>query len=152
MSLLSQTRSYAKAFAEMTPETVCELTSFLSEDVIFTDPFNKLHGHAAFTAIFDHMFAVMMNPRFEILDVACSDRAGYIKWRMTGALKARPSFTIDLTGMSEIEFDESGLVTAHYDHWDSAHQVLARLPGIGWLVRRLLKLFALPTKMLSDRS
>ena len=93
MSLLSQTRSYANAFAEMSPETIQDITSFLSEDVIFTDPFNEVHGHAAFKAIFDHMFAVMTDPRFEILDVSCSERAGYIKWRMTGALKAhaRPS-------------------------------------------------------------
>ena len=145
MSFLSQTRSYANAFAEMRPETVRDLTAFLSEDVVFTDPFNKLHGHAEFIAIFDHMFAVMTNPRFEILDVSCSERAGYIKWRMKGALKARPSFTLNLTGMSEVEFDKAGLITAHYDHWDSAHQLLAELPGIGWLVRRLLRLFALPT-------
>lgn len=145
MSYLSQTQSYAQAFAEMTPATLTDITAFLADDVIFTDPFNELHGHAAFMAIFEHMFEVMIDPRFEILDVSCSARAGYIKWRMTGALKARPSFTIDLTGMSEIVFNDRGLITAHYDHWDSGHQLLAKLPGIGWLVRRLLKLFALPS-------
>ena len=144
MSYFAQTQDYAKAFAEMRPETVKNITAFLAEDVIFTDPFNELHGHQAFTAIFDHMFAVMTDPRFEILDISSSDRAGYIKWRMTGHLKARPSFVVNLTGMSEIEFNEAGLITAHYDHWDSAHQLLARLPVAGWLVRRLLRLFALP--------
>lgn len=145
MSYLLQTQSYANAFAEMTPETVNQLTNFLDDDIVFKDPFNELHGHAAFVAIFDHMFTVMTNPRFEILDVSSSERAGYIKWRMTGALKARPSFAIDLTGMSEIQFNDIGLITAHYDHWDCAHQLLAKLPVIGWLVRRLLKLFALPS-------
>ena len=144
MSFLSQTKSYAKAFAEMSPETVQDITYFLSEDVTFTDPFNEVHGQASFIAIFEHMFMVMTNPRFEIQDVSCSEQAGYIKWRMTGGLKARPSFAIDLTGMSEIHFNDAGLITAHYDHWDSAHQLLAKLPVIGWLVRRLLKLFALP--------
>lgn len=145
MSYLSKTQLYANAFAEMTPESVNSLKSFLADDVLFTDPFNELHGQDAFVSIFEHMFAVMTEPRFEILDVSSSDRAGYIKWRMTGALKARPSLSINLTGMSEVEFNTDGLVTAHYDHWDSAHQLLAKLPVIGWLVRRLLKVFALPS-------
>jgi len=144
MSYLEQTQKYATAFAEMTPENVEHLKAFLADDVVFTDPFNELHGHQPFIAIFEHMFAVMTDPRFEILDVSASDRAGYIKWRMTGHLKARPSFGVNLIGMSEIEFNKAGLITAHFDHWDSAHQLLARLPFAGWFVRRLLRLFALP--------
>lgn len=144
MSYLSLTQAYARFFEDMTPETVSNITAFLADDAVFTDPFNKLHGKQEFVAIFNHMFAVMTDPRFEILDVSSSERAGYIKWRMTGALKSRPSFAVDLTGLSEIEFNKAGLITAHFDHWDSAHQLLARLPGIGWLVRRLLRLFALP--------
>lgn len=146
MSYLEQTQKYADAFAKMKPENVGTLTAFLADDVIFTDPFNELHGHQSFIAIFEHMFAVMTDPRFEILDVSASHRAGYIKWRMTGRLKSRPSFVIDLIGMSEVEFNEAGLIVAHYDHWDSAHQLLARLPFFGWFIRRLLSLFALPSR------
>ena len=87
----------------------------------------------------------MKNPCFEIVDVAASEEAGYIKWRMTGTLQYRPSFQIDLTGMSEVHFDSAGLVTAHIDHWDSAHQLLVKLPALGWLVGRLMRLFALPS-------
>ena len=53
--------------------------------------------------------------------------------------------SVRFTGMSEVQFNDAGLVTAHFDHWDSAHQLLAKLPVIGWLVRRLLTLFALPS-------
>ena len=145
MTKLSHTQAYARFFEEMTPETLGSIRRFLAHDVVFTDPFNTLHGPDAFVAIFTHMYAVMKNPRFDILDVAVSEKAGFIKWRMTGELQSHPSFQLDLTGMSEVQFNDSGLVTAHIDHWDSAHQLLSKLPVIGWLVRRLLTLFALPS-------
>ena len=145
MTKLSHTQAYARFFEKMTPETLGSMKQFLADDVVFTDPFNTLHGPDAFVAIFTHMYAVMKNPRFDILDVAVSEKAGFIKWRMTGELRSRPSFQLDLTGMSEVHFNNAGLVTAHFDHWDSAHQLLAKLPVIGLLVRRLLTLFALPS-------
>ena len=145
MTRLSHTQAYARFFEKMTPETLGSMRRFLAHDVVFTDPFNTLHGPDAFVAIFTHMYAVMKNPRFDILDVAVSEKAGFIKWRMTGELRSRPSFQLDLKGMSEVQFNDAGLVTAHFDHWDSAHQLLAKLPIIGWLVRRLLTLFALPS-------
>ena len=145
MTKLSRTQAYARFFEKMTPETVCSMRRFLAHDVVFTDPFNTLHGPDAFVAIFTHMYAVMKNPRFDILDVAVSEKAGFIKWRMSGELLSRPSFQLDLKGISEVQFNDAGLVTAHLDHWDSAHQLLAKLPIIGWLVRRLLTLFALPS-------
>jgi len=105
-----------------------------------------LHGRQEFIAIFAHMFEVMDRPAFAILDIAASGQAGYIKWEMTGYLKSRPSFSVKLVGMSELIFDENGLLLAHHDHWDSAHQLLRHIPVGGWFVRKLLGLFALPAK------
>ena len=144
MTNLLNTQAYARFFEEMTPEKLGTMEHYLSDDIIFTDPFNTTHGPDAFIATFKHMYAVMKNPRFEILDVSASEKAGYIKWRMTGALKSFPSFRVNLKGVSEVHFDTVGLVTAHFDHWDSAHQLLAKLPAVGWLVRRLMRLFATP--------
>jgi hypothetical protein len=47
--------------------------------------------------------------------------------------------------MSEIHFNDDGLVTKHIDHWDSASQLLQTLPYIGWITRRILRLFRLKT-------
>ena len=143
ISNLSHLQAYARFFAEMTPETLGSMKHLLADDVVFNDPFNSLHGSDAFVAIFTHMYDVMENPRFDILDVAASEKAGYIKWHMTGALRVRPSFHIDLIGMSEVHFNDAGLITTHCDHWDSAHQLLAKFPVIGWLVRQLLSIFAI---------
>ena len=50
MTKLSHTQAYARFFEEMTPETVGSVKQFLADDVVFTDPFNKLHGPDAFVA------------------------------------------------------------------------------------------------------
>ena len=146
MDIHDNTEKYAALFASLTPDNLVALDATLSEQVVFIDPFNRLEGKQDFIAIFQHMFEVMLAPKFVILDVAISPTAGYIKWQMTGQLKSRPSFHVDLVGMSELVFDDNGLLVLHHDHWDSAHQLLSDIPVAGFFISKLLKLFALPKR------
>ena len=139
--ILTLTTRYADLFGRLTPNRLDELGDLLSPDVVFTDPFNVIEGPAQFIAVFEHMFEVMVEPRFHIEDISASDKAGYIKWRMTGRLKKKPDFTIDIIGMSEVTFATDGTLLYHIDHWDSASQLLSRLPVVGLFVRKLMRLF-----------
>lgn len=139
--ILTLTTRYADLFGRLTPNRLDELGDLLSPDVVFTDPFNVIEGPAQFIAVFEHMFEVMVEPRFHIEDISVSDKAGYIKWRMTGRLKKKPDFTIDIIGMSEVTFATDGTLLCHIDHWDSASQLLSRLPVVGLFVRKLMRLF-----------
>ena len=139
--ILTLTTRYADLFGRLTPNRLDELGDLLSPDVVFTDPFNVIAGPAQFIAVFDHMFEVMVEPRFHIEDISASDKAGYIKWRMTGRLKKKTDFTIDIIGMSEVTFAADGTLLCHIDHWDSASQLLSRLPVVGLFVRKLMRLF-----------
>ena len=139
--ILTLTTRYADLFGRLTPTRLDELGDLLSPDVVFTDPFNVIEGTAQFIAVFEHMFEVMVEPRFHIEDISASDKAGYIKWRMTGRLKKKPDFTIDIIGMSEVTFATDGTLLCHIDHWDSASQLLSRLPVVGLFVRKLMRLF-----------
>ena len=139
--ILTLTTSYADLFGALTPDKLDELGRMLSPDVVFTDPFNVIKGPGRFIAVFEHMFEVMLEPRFHIEDISASDRAGYIKWRMTGYLKKKPDFSIDIVGMSEVTFADDGMLSCHIDHWDSASQLLSRLPVAGWLISKLMRLF-----------
>jgi len=140
---------YAAAFAALAPETLNDLMATLSPRIRFTDPFNDVTGHDAFRAIFTHMFETCDSPRFHILDIAhgANDdgRRAYLRWRMSGRLKSWPHTSLDFEGMSEVHVDENGLIAAHIDHWDSASQLLARLPVIGTLLRPVLRLFRVRT-------
>ena len=140
---------YAAAFAALTPETLDDLMATVSPQVRFTDPFNDVTGHTGFRAIFAHMFKTCENPQFHILDIARGTQDGshraYLRWRMSGRLKGWPHTSLDLEGMSEVHVGGDGLIAAHIDHWDSASQLLARLPVIGMLMRPVLRLFRVRT-------
>ncbi len=135
--------AYAAAFGVITPETLDNLVAMTSPDIIFTDPFNNIKGQDGFRHVFTHMYKTCDDPRFDITDIAHGKTASYIRWRMTARLKSWPRMALDFEGMTEVHADADGRITAHYDHWDSASQLLAKLPVVGGFIRRILKLFVL---------
>ena len=137
--------AYAEAFAELTPESLDALVAMADDRIIFTDPFNRIEGQAGFRHVFLHMYETCHDPRFDITDLAHGTDASYIRWRMTARLKSWPHMDLDFTGMTEVHANDKGLITAHYDHWDSASQLLAKIPYVGALIRPILKKFVLPS-------
>jgi steroid delta-isomerase len=93
-----------------------------------------VQGRRAIRQVFEHMFRTTRSPRFRVHDWMCSGQAAFIRWRFTCSLKGRG---IDVTGVSHVEFDGSGRVTAHIDYWDAAEGMYERLPLIGRLMRWL---------------
>ena len=141
-------QKYAQAFAALQPDNIDDLLALLSDDVRFADPFNDVTGKTGFRAIFEHMFATCKDPQFHIIDIATSattpSERVYLRWRMSGRLATWPGTTLALEGMSEIHIADN-MVTAHFDHWDSASQLLAKLPLIRSLLRPILSLFSVRT-------
>ena len=135
--------AYVRAFTALTPDNVEKLYDLVADDVFFTDPFNVIHGKCGFRRIFDHMFETCTDPRFTVSDVAHSDTASYLRWRMTGKLKSWPHTNLLFEGMSEVHVNPKGLICQHIDHWDSASQLIRHLPIIGAIIRPILKLFQL---------
>ena len=136
---------YAKAFATLTPDSVDQLCDLVSEQIYFSDPFNQVIGKTSFRQVFDHMYTTCKDPAFDITDIAHSRPASYLRWRMTGKLKTWPHTDLDFTGMTEVRVASDGLITHHIDHWDSASQLLQKLPIIGIVARAILRLFRLPS-------
>ena len=102
-----------------------------ASDARFCDPFVELVGRDAIRA---HMAATAR--RLDELTVVVTDtafgRSVYLKWRFAWRIKDR-NWAVE--GVSEIDFDEAGLVRSHVDHWDAAGQIYARIRGLGWLIR-----------------
>ena len=141
--------AYVKAFTSLRPGNIDTLLALVEIDVVFVDPFNNLRGKAVFGAVFEHMFETTIEPQFTISDVALStvrDRhVTYHRWQMTARTKGWPSVPLELEGMSEIHIGDTGLVSHHIDHWDSASQLLSKLPFIGALVRQIMRIFVVRT-------
>lgn len=143
MIKMDTANSYRKAFEDLTPKTLDHLVALTAPDIIFTDPFNTVHGQDEFRRVFSHMFDTCDNPQFIVSDIAPGSEAIYMRWTMTGQIRGYKNHMLSLDGMSEIHVNENGLVTKHIDHWDSASQLLQTLPYIGWITRRILRLFRL---------
>jgi ketosteroid isomerase-like protein len=136
--------AYADAFGQLTEASLDDLVAMVSDDIVFTDPFNRIEGRSGFRHVFIHMYDTCHDPRFEISDLAHGKDASYIRWRMTARLKSWPRMALDFTGMTEVHANDEGQITAHYDHWDSASQLLAKIPYIGAVIRPILRQFVLP--------
>ena len=134
---------YAHLFSQLTADNLADLSKMVTDDIEFTDPFNITYGKTKFIAIFSHMFEVMVEPKFEILDLGESQKASYIKWRLTGKVKRFRFIKINIVGISEVKANAQGKITAHHDHWDSASQLLTFIPVVGFTTRLLLKMFKL---------
>ncbi len=137
--------SYVTAFTSLRSGNIDALLALVEIDVVFVDPFNNLRGKAAFGAVFEHMFETTIEPQFTVSDVVHSTQAdrdvAYLRWQMTARTRGWPSVPLELEGMSEIHITKTGLVSHHIDHWDSASQLLSKLPFIGALVRQLMRIF-----------
>ncbi|WP_420406411.1 nuclear transport factor 2 family protein [Nisaea sp.] len=133
--------AYARCYETLTEQKLGALAALLADNIRFKDPFSNVTGKANVIAIFRHMFEAMDKPAFEILDRVAGENACYLKWRMTGRVKAAGDREIVIVGLSEVSFDDDGLVASHIDHWDAASQVYALFPVLGPLLRWLGRRF-----------
>jgi len=124
--------AYARFYETLSPATLDGLRQLAAPGVRFKDPFNDVRGIEALLRATSAMFRYG-TPRFEILDRALSERAGYLLWRYTVDINAGKPWIIE--GMTELRFDSQGRVIEHIDHWDAAEQFYERLPVVGTILR-----------------
>lgn len=130
---------YIELFENLSEETIANCDEVVSKDIRFKDPFNDLHGIDLFRRMLFKTLEEVRDPKFTILDQACSDSRHYVRWDFSGRVKGLGALTF--TGMSEIRYDEEQKVVEHIDHWDASEQFYEKLPVLGWpitcLKRRL---------------
>ena len=127
-------------FETLTPESLeTRLGELAAPDIRFRDPFNDVRGVEALRAIFRHMFATTEGSRFTVQDRALSGRVAYLRWVYTFRPKGSAT-PWRIEGMSEVHIAEDGRIAAHLDHWDSGTDFYAKLPVIGWIIRRIRRM------------
>lgn len=126
--------AYVDFWETVAPHTLDRIAAVMAPDIRFTDPFNRLTGHAAVRRLLTDMFARCEAPRFQVGDRAHGAHAVYLRWVFQFRSRGR-DWRIE--GVSEVSFGADGRATAHTDHWDAAGQLYGRVAGLGWLMRRL---------------
>jgi len=127
-------------FETLTPATLPALASVYRDDARFVDPFNDVSGLAAIRAVFEHMFATLDEPRFEVLDALTEGDQCFLVWNFHFRRRGRGAVG-SIHGVSHLRYASDGRVALHRDYWDAAQQVYEGVPLLGavmrWLRRRL---------------
>lgn len=126
----------ARGFEQLTPDTVADLLAGYCPDARFIDPFNDVQGRARIGAILSHMFATLVQPRFEVRAITAEGAHAWLVWdfcfqRQPGGDEWR------IHGATQLTFDAQGLVSLHRDYWDAAGELYAKVPVLGRLMRWL---------------
>jgi predicted SnoaL-like aldol condensation-catalyzing enzyme len=127
---------YLTCFEQLTPERLDELTNLFAERAHFKDPFNDVWGRVAIRRVFAHMYRRLSGPHFTVTAQALDGNVALLHWHFTFKTRADGSVRT-IEGMSRVRFDSNGLVAEHIDHWDAAEQVYAKIPLLGFVLRRL---------------
>jgi hypothetical protein len=125
-------RVYADFYAELQRTRIGALDAMVAPDMLFRDPVQEFRGRDKFKALFERMYEAFANPAFVVHNRALDGQVCFLKWTFTGAMGKR---TFAVIGVSEVEFDNAGLVVTHVDHWDAASQFYEHFPLLGGVLR-----------------
>jgi hypothetical protein len=130
--------AYGAYFENLSPGTVNELSGMVTDDFKFTDPFTTLHGPDKVCAYLAKTFTETEHPNFVVTHEAVDDDLGFLRWQFSAKVPVIGQW--EFTGMTEVSFNEDGsLLASHIDYWDSGQHFYARLPILGWIIRRLAR-------------
>ncbi len=127
-----------EVFQTLSPATVAQLSACYAPDARFKDPFNDVRGHAAISAIFEHMFASLEQPRFVVTQRVLQGSHCFLTWEFHFSFKRfKPGQAQCILGSTHLVLDPAGRITLHRDYWDAAEELYEKLPLVGGLMRWL---------------
>jgi ketosteroid isomerase-like protein len=124
-------------FETLARADVLRLADLYTTDAAFKDPFNEVRGITAIQSIFDHMFVVLENPRFEIRDVVVQGDQCFLTWDFRFRLRRLDRGEQCIRGGSHLKLAPDGRIADHRDYWDAAEELYEKLPVLGSLMRWL---------------
>ena len=124
---------YIRLFEELSLELIDGIEDFVSVDIKFKDPFNDIIGLDTFRRLLVKMLDDVRGLKFEVTHRAWNQDVLFLRWSFQGQVKGLDYWKVQ--GMSEINFNDQGLVCQHIDHWDAAEQFYEKLPLIGTILR-----------------
>ena len=128
-------------FESISPETLPEIPRWYAAEARFKDPFNEVHGVAAITRIFEHMFHSLHEPRFVVTRRIVDGAHAFLVWEFHFRFKRFDTVTQQVVhGGSHLSLTPEGLISEHRDYWDAAEELYEKLPVLGafmrWIKRR----------------
>jgi hypothetical protein len=140
--LRAAARRYVEVMHAVTPATLDRLREVCAPDIRFKDPFNEGQGVDYVIRVFEKMYRDIGGAQTHVTDVAFSDTACYLRWKLD--FRRKNGTPASVVGMSEVHFDRDGRAVVHHDHWDAASQVYELVPILGAVLRAIRSRLATP--------
>ena len=132
MNVQTAFRDYAEFLENLTAEGVTGLSTYVADDVLFSDPFHEVKGAAQMARIFVQMFEKVSDVSFKVNNSAASGNIVYFNWVLSGKL-SKKSWIIE--GVTQLKFNDRMKVESHVEYWDAASQFYERFPIFGPMLR-----------------
>lgn len=129
-------------FQTLTPESLERVGEMYAQDAVFVDPFNQLEGLASVRAVYQHMFDTLKQPRFVVTTIVERERDGFMTWDFLFECRGQAQ---QISGCTQFELNDQGLIVLHRDYWDAAQQVYEKIPLLGSVLRMIRRKLSLPT-------
>lgn len=129
-------------FQTLTPASLERAGEIYAQDALFVDPFNQLTGLASVRAVYQHMFDTLEQPRFIVTTIVDRERDGFMTWDFLFECRGQAQ---KISGCTQFELNDQGLIVLHRDYWDAAQQVYEKIPLLGAVVRMIRRKLSLPT-------
>lgn len=128
----------AAFFETLTPGALEGIGLVYAPQARFKDPFNEVQGLAAIAGVYQHMFASLQEPRFEVTGRVLQGRECFLTWNFHFRFQGiQPGVLQTVRGCSHLVLDGRGRIAVHRDYWDVAEEMYEKIPGLGALMRWL---------------
>jgi limonene-1,2-epoxide hydrolase len=127
---------FKQSFARLDPKTELPMARLYDPNVVFEDPFHKVHGREALTACFKKLNSNVEYATFEFTNEIVTCNSAVLTWVMT-LRTLFPKQTIVVPGVSMLNF--TNRIISHHDYFDVGAMMYERLPLLGRLLRWIKK-------------
>lgn len=129
---------FKTAFNQLNQDTLHLLDEIYAPDVEFRDPVHELKGLPALRAYYRRLYDGVVSCHFDFEAEVIQDPQGMLVWIMRFQhARFRRGETLELRGVSHLQFHDDGKVFKHHDYFDMGEFIYERVPVLGGVIRAI---------------
>lgn len=118
-------------------ELRARISALYAEDLYFNDTIHTFTTRDDLVAYLGKTGDALDESIVEVKQVIRDGSDVFVRWSMDFKLRAvGREIHSQSIGMTHLRFNDQGQVLIHQDFWDSGHALYAKLPIVGWVIRR----------------
>jgi steroid delta-isomerase len=129
-------------FQTLTPASLERVEDIYASNAVFIDPFNHLTDLTSVRAVYQHMFDTLESPHFVVTTTVSNEHQAFMTWDFLFKCRGQAQ---KISGCTQFEINDQGLIVLHRDYWDAAQQVYEKVPVLGAILRMMRRKLSLPT-------